>query len=187
MNYIRGQVGGWVGADMLRSADDFSFHFMWILLMLFTPVALFSPCSLFWKLLLAYPQIPATARPLAIRCHVSRSCCLWIHEWRGGQKQDEVADHVPASRQDPHLTQPIWFRDKAPFQTWLWRVDKRRDLGDYTWRETFFRFHVVRALDVFFVRPWNRGIFLSMHYFVGHWVNSWQAPSQVTLTSGESP
>lgn len=100
------------------------------------------PCSLFWKLLLAYPRIPATACPLTLRCHVSKSCCLWIHEWRGGQKQDEVVDYVPASRQEPHLT-PIWFRDKASFQTWLWRVDKRRDLGDYTWQETFFGLHVV--------------------------------------------
>lgn len=177
-------MGGWVGADMLQSADDFSFHFMWIPLMLFTPVALFSPCSLFWKLLLAYPQIPATARPLAIRCHVSRGCCLWIHEWRGGQKQDEVVDYVPASRQEPHLTQPIWFRDKTPFQTWLWRVDKRPDFGDYTWQETFFRFHVVRASDL---KPWHLFTYALFCLSAGHWLNSWQAPSQVTLTSGESP
>lgn len=72
--------------------------------------------------------------PCTIHCHVSRSCCHWIHEWRGGKKKkkDGAADYMPASRREAHLTQPIWSRDKASFQTWLQRNDKKRGSRDYT-------------------------------------------------------
>lgn len=87
--------------------------------------------------------------PLTIHCHVSMSCCLWMHEWRGGKKKDGAADYMPASRQEAHLTQPIWSRDKASFQTWLRCVDKRRGSQDYTWhrlydrRKTLFQFSLL--------------------------------------------
>lgn len=65
------------------------------------------------------------------------------------KKKDGAADYMPASREEAHLTQPIWSRDKASFQTWLRCVDKRRGSRDYTWHrlcdrgKTLFQFSVL--------------------------------------------
>lgn len=84
------------------------------------------------------------------------------------EKKEGAADYMPASRQEAHLTQPIWSRDKASFQTWLRRVDNRRGSRDYTrqqLQETLFQSSVFLALDVFLFGSETIGSFLHMYFF----------------------
>lgn len=156
------------------------------MLVFLNPCCSLFPCSVFWKLLLAHPRTHTAARPLTIHGHVSRSCCLWIHEWRRGVGEDGAADYMPASRQEAHLTQPIWSTDKASFQTWLRRVDKRQGSWDYTCHRLCDRrkycFSFQYSLISFF---WDLKPSHLFTYVFFRWANNWQPLFHITLKSAK--
>lgn len=90
----------------------------------------------------------------------------------GEKKKRWAATCMPASRQEAHLTQPIWSRGKASFQMWLRHVPKRRGsrttqhIGSAIAGNIVFVFSF-SCFTCIFLLIWNHCIFFTYIFFFG--------------------